>query len=244
MNPAAIEINNLHFHYGTSEGSLHDISLRVEAGESVGIVGPNGAGKSTLLLHLNGTLPERFSGEPSVFVGGLAVGTKTLADVRRKVGLVFQDADDQLFCPTVGEDVGFGPVQMGLTREEVARRVGACLERVGLAGFENRSPHRMSGGEKRRACIAGVLACEAEVLALDEPSSNLDPRGRRQLIGLLRELPVTKIIATHDLEMAVELCSRVVVMDAGRVVRVGATREVLGDAALMETHGLEVPRNL
>ena len=240
----AVEVRNLHFHYDTSNGQIHDISFAVAEGECLGVVGSNGAGKSTLLLHLNGILPETFRGPPAVFIAGQGVGPKTLDTVRGQVGLLFQDPDDQLFCPTVFEDVAFGPKQMGIAKDRLAERVREALSQVGLNGFEDRLPHHLSGGEKRRACLAGLLACEPRVLVLDEPTSNLDPRGRRELIALLRKLPATKLIATHDLEMVVALCDRVIVLDGGRIVAQGPTGQVLADETLMLKHGLECPHSL
>ena len=213
-------------------------------GETVGLVGPNGAGKSTLLLHLNGLLPESPNGQSSIWIDGSPVGPANLADVRRRVGLVFQDTNDQLFCPTLFEDVAFGPRQLGLSEAEVAQRVADCLAKVGLSGLEHRAPHHLSGGEKRRACLAGVLACQPSILVLDEPTSSLDPRGRRDLKELLLRIPLTKIIATHDLELVVQVCDRVIVLDRGAVVAEGPTETVLSDEPLMLEHGLERPHIL
>jgi len=241
---AAIEIRDLRFNYGDGTSALDSVSFSVAAGECVGLVGPNGAGKSTLLLHLNGLLPEAWPGEGTVTIDGLKVGEETLFEVRRRVGLLFQDPNDQLFCPTVAEDVAFGPGQLGLNDIEVRKRVRHQLETVGLAGFEKRQPHHLSAGEKRRVCLAGVLACDPSILVLDEPTSNLDPKGRRELKHLLQRIPITKLIATHDLELIVELCSEVIVLDGGKVVAQGPTVEVLSDEALMLEHGLEKPHIL
>ena len=241
---AAIEVRDLRFAYPDGTAALRGVSFLITAGECVGLIGPNGSGKSTLLLHLNGLLPERWSGGVSVLVDGVAVGPATLAEVRRKVGLLFQDANDQLFCPTVWEDVAFGPQQLGLAECEVRARVEGALATAGLAGFGRRAPHHLSAGEKRRVCLAGVLACEPSVLVLDEPSSTLDPKGRRELRLLLRQIPITKLIATHDLELVVELCGRVIVLDGGAIVAQGPTAEVLADEALMLRHGLERPHAL
>jgi cobalt/nickel transport system ATP-binding protein len=240
----AIEVRNLHFHYSNSDGSLHGINFSIADGECVAIIGPNGAGKSTLLLHLNGILPEnpgRLKDAGTVSVFGQPVAPRNLREIRQQVGLLFQDADDQLFCSTVFEDVAFGPSQFGLNAKEVSRRVQAALTAVGLVGFEKREPHRLSGGEKRRVCLAGVLACDPRVLVLDEPTSGLDPRGRRELKELLKSLTATRIIATHDLEMVVELCPRSIVLDGGMIVAEGPTRELLADEPLMLKHGLETP---
>ncbi|HPC84094.1 MAG TPA: ABC transporter ATP-binding protein [Thermoanaerobaculaceae bacterium] len=240
----AVEVRDLAFAYSDGTPALRGVSFAVAEGECVGIVGPNGAGKSTLLLHLNGVLPEAPDGSGAVHVFGAPITKENLYEVRRTVGLLFQDPDDQLLCPTVGEDVAFGPRQLGLGGPELGARVAAALARVGLAGFEARSAHHLSRGEKRRVCLAGLLACESRVLVLDEPTSELDPRGRRELKSLLASIPATKLIATHDLEMVVELCSRVVVLDRGQVVAAGETVALLGDEALMLAHGLERPHVL
>jgi cobalt transport protein ATP-binding subunit len=239
-----VEVNNLCYHYADGTEALRDVSFTVAHNECAAIIGPNGAGKSTLLLHLNGLLPDARDASGTVAIDGAIVSRATAAEIRRKVGLLFQDPDDQLFCATVYEDVAFGPMQFGLNHADISQRVRDALARVGLAGFEKRAPHRLSGGEKRRVCLAGVLACEPSVLVLDEPTGGLDPRGRREFKTLLRAIPATKIIATHDLEMVVELCSRVIVMDGGSVVAQGPTVELLNDEALMLKHGLERPHIL
>ena len=252
-NPSspAIEVRDMNYSYAgdgveTPLEALRGVSFSIAPGECVGLIGPNGAGKSTLMLHLNGLLPEvpPDADRATVFVAGKPLTSENLFDVRRQVGLVFQDPNDQLFCPTVFEDVAFGPQQFGLDAASLRERVASALAQVGLAGFENRSPHHLSGGEKRRVCLAGVLACEPSVLVLDEPTSDLDPRGRRELKQLLRQIPVTKIIATHDLEMVVELCSRVIVLDHGVVVAEGPTTQILSDESLMLAHSLEKPHIL
>ena len=235
-----IEVRHLSYRYPDGKEALRDISFTVAAGECIGLIGPNGAGKSTLLLHLNGILPEKLAIEPAVFVAGQPVVEANLAEIRRQVGLLFQDADDQLFCPMVFEDVAFGPEQFGLDGERARR----ALKLVGLEGFENRATHHLSRGEKRRVCLAGLLACDPKVLVLDEPTSDLDPRGRRELKALLQEIPATKIIASHDLEMVVELCARTILLDHGRVVADGETQRLLNDENLMLTHGLEKPHIL
>jgi cobalt/nickel transport system ATP-binding protein len=247
MTPA-LEVRDLRFDYPDGSEALRGVDLRVAEGECVGLIGPNGAGKSTLLLHLNGILPE-FGGRhapavSAVRVFGEPISGANLASVRRTVGLLFQDPDDQLFCPTVLEDVAFGPRQFGLAEAEVRRVVARALAMVGLAGFETRAPHRLSGGEKRRVCLAGVLACEPRILVLDEPTSNLDPRGRRELKALLATIPATKIVATHDLELVAELCSRAVVLDGGKIVAEGPSVDLLSDEPLMLAHGLERPHIL
>ena len=239
-----IEITNLQYRYHDGTVALAGVNLRVAAGECVGLLGPNGSGKSTLLLHLNGILPEKPDGGGAVKIMGEIVGKQNLEKVRRQVGLVFQDPDDQLFCPLAAEDVAFGPQQLGLSEAEIAGRVRSALAQVGLAGFGRRATHHLSHGEKRRLCLAGVLACDPEILALDEPTSDLDPRGRREFKALLRQIPATKLMATHDLELVVEMCSRVVVLDRGAVVADGPTRELLNNEELMLAHGLERPHML
>lgn len=240
----AIEIAGLSYRYHDGTDALRGITFQVAAGECVALLGPNGSGKSTLLLHLNGILPEKTSADGAVKIGGKAISQKNLAAIRRDVGLVFQDPDDQLFCPTVQEDVAFGPQQLGLAEAEVAARVEKSLAQVGLAGFGRRATHHLSHGEKRRACLAGVLACEPAILILDEPTSDLDPRGRREFKALLRQIPATKLIATHDLELAVELCPRAIILDRGEIVADGATVKLLDDEKLMLAHGLECPHIL
>ena len=240
----ALEVRGLGYRYADGTVALAEVAFDVAVGERVGLIGPNGAGKSTLLLHLNGLLPERPTASPAVHVYGTPVTEPHLAAIRACVGLLFQDPDDQLFCPTVWEDVAFGPQQQGLGRRDLAARVTAALGQVGLGGFEERLPHHLSRGEKRRVCLAGLLACDAQLLALDEPTTDLDPRGRRELKALLASLPVAQVIATHDLEMVVELCPRVVLLDRGRVVAQGPTAGLLGDEALMLEHGLETPHIL
>jgi cobalt/nickel transport system ATP-binding protein len=240
----AIEITNLKYRYHDGTEALRGVSFRVAPGECVALLGPNGSGKSTLLLHLNGILPEKLSGNSAVKILGEPVGAQNIETIRRQVGLVFQDPDDQLFCPTVQEDVAFGPQQLGLPEAEVAARVGKSLAQAGLAGFGRRATHHLSHGEKRRVCLAGVLACEPAILILDEPTSDLDPRGRREFKALLRQIPATKLIATHDLELAVELCSRAIVLDRGEIVADGATVKLLDNETLMLAHGLECPHIL
>ncbi len=241
---AAIEVRNLHFRYGEGTQALRGVSFAVAEGESVGLIGPNGAGKSTLLLHLNGLLPETWGSESAVFVGGVQVTPRALQEVRRKVGFLFQDPNDQLFCPTVYEDVAFGPLQFGLSDADVRERVTRVLAQVGLAGFEQRAPHHLSVGEKRRVCLAGVLACDPSILVLDEPTTSLDPKGRRELKELLRGISITKLIATHDLELVVELCTRAIVLDGGAIAAEGPTVELLSNEELMLRHNLERPHIL
>ncbi len=236
----AVKVENLSYRYHDGTKALRGVSFKITEGESVAIVGPNGAGKTTLLLHLNGIL----RGEGKVFVFGEEITKHNLLKIRQWVGLVFQDPDDQLFMPTVLEDVAFGPLNLGLKQEEAIRRAIEALETVGMAHTANRSPHQLSLGERKRVAIATVLAMQPRVLILDEPTANLDPRSRRQLIKLLKQLTVTKIIATHDLNAALNLCERVIVMDEGQIVADGDAQSILSDANLMESHGLELPSSL
>jgi energy-coupling factor transporter ATP-binding protein EcfA2 len=259
----AIRVCGLAYRYPDGKDALNSVSLTIDASESVALVGPNGAGKSTLLLHLNGLLPGKARGpighghamgwDPgagrrrspaAVWIDGLEVNDRNAPEVRRRVGLVFQDPDDQLFCNTVLEDVAFGPLNQGLGAAEARRMARECLKWVDLLDQAERAPHHLSLGERKRACLAGVLACQPSVLVLDEPSANLDPRGRRRFIRLIQGLACTKLIATHDLEMVLELCRRTVLLDTGRVIADGPSRDILGDAELMETHGLEQPLSL
>jgi cobalt/nickel transport system ATP-binding protein len=241
---SAVQFRHVSFHFDDATPALVDVSFALAPGERVALVGPNGAGKTTLLLHLAGILPEQDGGahgegEIAVFGETLRAGAENV--VRRQVGLLFQDPDDQLFCPTVGDDVGFGPAQLGLKGNALRLRVAEALARVGLTGFEKRLPHRLSGGEKKRAALAGLLAYDPQILAFDEPTSGLDPRSRRQLMTVLNGLTATQIFATHDLALAAEMCPRTIVLDAGVVVADGATRALLRDDARMVAHGLERP---
>ncbi|MBN2164546.1 MAG: ABC transporter ATP-binding protein [Pontiellaceae bacterium] len=242
MSIPAVAVYDLSYAYPDGTEALRGITFTVEPGLAVALVGANGAGKSTLLQHLNGGLFNARQGE--VRIGETVVSRKSVSLVRHAVGMVFQDSDDQLFMPTVAEDVAFGPLNAGLSSEEVERRVESALERVGMTQVRERPPYRLSAGEKRAVAIASVLAMEPEVLVMDEPSANLDPRARRRLIELLRSFGHTRIIATHDLELAVEVCSRVIVLDEGRVVADGPMVGILNDEALMEEHGLERPHIL
>jgi cobalt/nickel transport system ATP-binding protein len=210
----------------------------------VGLIGPNGAGKSTLLRHLNGLLPEQPGPGGAVAIFGRPVTRESLGEVHRRVGFLFQDPDDQLFCPTVFEDVAFGPRQFGMAAGVLDAAVAQALSLVGLEGFADRAPHHLSDGEKQRVCLAGVLACKPDILVLDEPTSDLDPRGRRALMSLLESLPVTKLIASHDLELILRLCPRALLLDGGRLVADGPTGTLMGDEELMLAHGLEKPHSL
>lgn len=230
----AVEISGLSYIYPDGQCGLKDIDLTIFCGESVALIGPNGAGKSTLLLHLNGIL----RGNSAIRVQGLPVEDKNIREIRKKVGMVFQDPEDQLFSLNVFEDVAFGPVNMGFPEEEVDRRVKQALQKVGMRGYEKRSSHHLSIGEKKRIAIATVLSLDPEILALDEPTSSLDPRGKWALTELLRSLPVTKIIATHDLDLVGCLCERIVILDEGKIVADGKAEQILGDKELLKMHGL------
>ncbi len=243
---AAVEVRNLSYRYprAASGAALEQLSFTIAEDECIGVLGPNGAGKSTLLLHLNGLLPEHAPAEPNIWIGGQPLIPKNLDTIRQRVGLLFQDPDDQLISATVFEDVAFGPRQLGIEEPVLRSLVEHSLGLVGLHGFEGREPHRLSHGEKRRVCLAGVLACKPTVLVLDEPTSDLDPRGRREFKSLLLSLPGAKLIATHDLDLVVDLCSRVLIIDGGKLVAQGPTVPLLSDEELMLAHGLEKPHRL
>ena len=232
-----LDIQDIHFSYPDGRKALRGVSLFINPGEKTALVGPNGSGKSTLLLHLNGIL----RGEGEVHVCGKELTDDNLRQIRALVGLVFQDPDDQLFSQSVYEDVAFGPLYMDLPKEEVAQKVRQALEDVGMAGSEARVPHHLSEGEKKRVAIATVLSMDPEVLVLDEPTAGLDPRGRRELIQLLRGLPQTMLVATHDMRMVAELFERTVIIDEGKVVGDGPTVQILAEPHLLEMHGLEAP---
>ena len=245
MGGAVVKVENLACRFACGRQALDNVSFTVAQGERVGLLGANGAGKSTLLLHLNGLLPGRRSKSTGeIFICGRRLERATMAWARRRVGLLFQDPDDQLFCATVREDVAFGPRQFGKDNARVDETVEHALARAGAAELLDRLPNELSGGEKRRVALAGVLACEPEVLLLDEPTSDLDPRGRREWLPLLAGLPYAQIIASHDLEFVLKLCPRVLVMSAGRIVADGPARHVMRDEKLMLEHGLEVPESL
>ena len=234
---AVISIEDLSFAYPDGHVALKNLTIKLKEGEKVALVGPNGAGKSTLMLHLNGI----FKGEGELRVGGLPLNKKNLPVIRALVGLVFQNPDDQLFSPTVFEDVAFGPLHMGLPESEVLARVDEALAQVDMNGFDKRLSHHLSTGQKKRIAIATVLSMNPQVLVLDEPSAGLDPRARRGLINLMRDLPVTMLVSTHDLRMAEELFPRMIIMDEGQIVADGETSILLEDEALLEKHGLEKP---
>ena len=233
----ALQVRDLHFSYHDGHAALRGVSFEVCEGDKVALVGPNGAGKSTLMLHLNGIL----NGRGEVSVAGKRLTRENLPAVRALVGLVFQNPDDQLFSPTVFEDVAFGPLHMGLPMTEVEARVTSALEAVRMSGFRERLSHHLSVGEKKRIAIATVLSMEPQILVLDEPSAGLDPRARRTLINLLRELPITMLVSTHDMKLVQELFPRTIVMDEGQIVADGRTADILENEALLTAHGLERP---
>lgn len=233
-----VDLEHVHYRYPDGFEALCGVDLRIDSGEKVALVGPNGAGKSTLMLQLNGTLRPSHG---SVRVAGLAVGKDTIRHVRAEVGLVFQDPDDQLFSPTIFDDVAFGPLHMGLPADEVHRRVERALAAVGMAAFAHRVPHRMSLGQRKRVALATVLSMDPSILVFDEPSAGLDPRGRRELIALLRGQDQTMLVSTHDMRLVAEVFPRTVVMDGGIVAADGPTAQILADEALLEAHGLERP---
>jgi cobalt/nickel transport system ATP-binding protein len=232
-----LSVNDLHFSYPDGHAALHGVSLKLCSGDKVALVGPNGAGKSTLMLHLNGIL----NGKGEVEISGKQLTKDNLPSIRAMVGLVFQNPDDQLFSPTVFEDVAFGPLHMGLPEDEVRTRVDNALEAVKMTAYKDRLSHHLSVGEKKRIAIATVLSMNPSLLVLDEPSAGLDPRARRTLINLLRELPITMLVSTHDMALVKELFPRTIVMDEGKVVADGLTQEILADEAFLNQHGLEKP---
>jgi cobalt/nickel transport system ATP-binding protein len=238
MSHHIVEVEGLRYAYPDGTQALNGLSFRITHGESVAVVGANGAGKSTLLLHLNGYLA---SAGGKVRVGDFPLTRETVSDIRKTVGMVFQDPDDQLFMPTVFEDVAFGPMNLGLSEAEVERRVVEALTRVDALRLKDRPPYRLSGGEKRAVAIATVLAMSPSILVMDEPTSNLDPAARRHFIGLLASFHHTKIIATHDLDMVLDLCGRTIVLKDGRVAADGPTRELFEDEALLRDCRLEKP---
>jgi len=235
MTEKAISITNLSYIYPDGTPGLCGVSLDIIEGECVGVIGPNGAGKTTLLLHLNGVF---MSKNGNVKVLGKAMKKESIKGIRRSVGLVFQDPDDQLFMPTVFDDVAFGPINMGYSEAEVRESAARALDGVGMTGYEQRSPHHLSIGEKKRIAIATVLAMNPEILVIDEPTANLDPGSKWSLIGLLQRLPMTKVVASHDMELVQALCQRTIILDQGKVIVDGATEHILADIPLLVAHGL------
>jgi cobalt/nickel transport system ATP-binding protein len=235
---AALEVSGLGFAYPDGTQALFGVDLTIERGERVALLGPNGAGKTTLVLHLNAIHPAQVG---EVRVGGLPATKEHLREIRRRVGIVFQDPDDQLFMPSVREDVAFGPANLGIEGDELDARVTEALSAVGMEAFIDRPPHHLSFGQRRRVAVATVLAMRPEILVLDEPSSNLDPAGRRELADILRALDITMLMVTHDLPYALELCPRALIINDGRIVADGPTREILSDDALMASNRLELP---
>ena len=238
MSAPVLDVQGLAYAYPDGHQALYGVNLHVHQGERVALLGPNGAGKTTLVLHLNGILT---AGAGTVAVSGLPVVRRNLQEVRRRVGVVFQDPDDQLFMSSVRDDVAFGPANLGVKGQALEDRVKDALDKVGMVDFLDRPPHHLSFGQRRRVAVATVLAMEPEILVLDEPSSNLDPASRRELADILRNLDVTVLMVTHDLPYALELCPRSVVLSDGVIVADGATYDVLTDDPLMSAHRLELP---
>jgi len=238
VNPAVVDIRGLAYAYPDGHQALYGVNLNIHQGERVALLGPNGAGKTTLILHLNGILT---AGAGTVAISGLPVTRPNLTEIRRRVGVVFQDPDDQLFMPTVHDDVAFGPANLGVRGEELENRVRDALAVVGMEAHAQRPPHHLSFGQRRRVAVATVLAMRPEILVLDEPTSNLDPFSRRELADIITGLDVTVLIVTHDLPYALQLCERAVILSDGTIAADGPTRDILADAELMGTHRLELP---
>lgn len=241
MTTPSLEISQLTFNYPDGHQALFGVDLRVQRGERVALLGPNGAGKTTLVMHLNGIL---HGGVGSVSVAGMPIDVDNrdaLLEIRRRVGIVFQDPDDQLFMPTVAQDVAFGPANLGLSQSVIDARVEEALTQVGMLEFADRAPHHLSFGQRRRVAVATVLAMKPEILVLDEPSSNLDPASRRELAETLHGLDITMLMVTHDLPYALQLCERSVILSGGVIAADGPTLEILSDSELMAHHRLELP---
>ncbi|KRO35126.1 MAG: cobalt ABC transporter ATP-binding protein [Actinobacteria bacterium BACL15 MAG-120619-bin91] len=241
MNTPSLEIKELAFAYPDGNQALYGVNLSVQKGERVALLGPNGAGKTTLVMHMNGIHP---TSHGSIHVAGQLVDSKnkdSIKEIRAKVGIVFQDPDDQLFMPTVAEDVAFGPYNMGLRGDQLNKVVDEALQLVGMLEFRDRPPHHLSFGQRRRVAVATVLAMKPEILVLDEPSSNLDPASRRELADILRSLEITMVMVTHDLPYAYELCARSVILKGGVIVADGSTHEILTNTALLAANRLELP---
>lgn len=241
MSHHIVEFKDVHFIYPDGTKALNGISFRIVHGESVGIVGANGSGKSTLLLHMNGYL---IPAKGSIVIGDIQLDKKTSREIRKKVGVVFQNPDDQLFMPTVFDDVAFGPLNLGLGAERVNKRVNEALETVGASLLKHKPPHHLSSGQKSSVAIATVIAMEPDILVMDEPASNLDPKSRRQLINLLKDFKHTKIIASHDLDLILDVCERCIVIKEGKIMADGKTSELLSDKTLLEENHLELPLSL
>lgn len=241
MSHHIIDFKDVHFSYPDGTHALKGVSFRITHGESVGVVGANGAGKSTLISHMNGyLLPSR----GTIIIGDVRLDKKTLNETRKKVGVVFQNPDDQLFMPTVQDDVAFGPLNLGLSREEALERVDEALKTVGCPALKDKPPHRLSQGQKRAVSIATVIAMHPDILVMDEPAANLDPKSRRQLINLLKEFRHSKIIASHDLDLILDVCERCIVIGDGVIKKDGPAAELLLDEKLLEENNLELPLSL
>jgi len=241
MSHHIIELQDVHYTYPDGTRALDGISFRIVHGESVGIVGANGAGKSTLLLQINGTL---ISTRGRVRIGETILSKKTAREVRKRIGFIFQNSDDQLFMPTVFEDVAFGPLHLGWTQENVEQSAIKALEQVRCVHLRDRPPHKLSEGQKRSVSIASVISMDPDILVMDEPSSNLDPRSRRQLIQLLKTFQHSKILATHDLDMVLDLCERTIILSEGRIAADGPTLDLFSDEELLMANGLEKPLSM
>lgn len=237
---SVLEVRGLSYTYPDGHQALKDVHFQLAEGERLAIIGPNGAGKSTLFFHLNGIL----QGNGEIVVLGETLHEKSLGSIRQKVGLVFQDPNDQLFMPTVFEDVAFGPANLGCSEEDVRQRVGTALSDVGMQGTETLTPHHLSVGQRKKVALASVLSMQPKILAFDEPSSGLDSRSRRQLIEYLKGLSQPQLIATHDLDLVLDVCQRALILDAGQVVAEGPVPDIFRNAALLEAHGLEKPQRL
>lgn len=241
MSHHIIDFKDVHFAYPDGTKALDGISFRITHGESVGIVGANGAGKSTLISHMNGYL---LPAKGTITIGDLQLSKSTLSNARKTVGVVFQNPDDQLFMPTVFDDVAFGPLNLGMTEERVVERVNEALNTVGCLHLKDKPPHHLSMGQKRAVTIAAVIAMQPDILVMDEPAASLDPKSRRQLINLLKEFRHTKIIASHDLDLIIDVCERCLVISDGKVAADGATGELLTNELLLKENNLELPLSL
>ena len=241
MSHHIIDFKDIHFSYPDGTYALKGVSFRITHGESVGVVGANGAGKSTLISHMNGYL---MPSQGTIIIGDVELDKTSLNETRKKVGVVFQNPDDQLFMPTVLDDVAFGPLNLGLTKEEAVERVDEALNTVGCLNLKDKPPHHLSLGQKRAVSIATVIAMHPDILVMDEPAANLDPKSRRQLINLLKEFKHSKIIASHDLDLILDVCERCIVIGDGVVKKDGPANELLLDEKLLEENNLELPLSL